>query len=451
MKRFCFFAMLSAIVMFSACSDDEFEPVLTIGLETQILEFPYEGDEQKIALTSNENWSVNDLPDWILIKVKDVPATRSTTYADGSKELTVSVEENPDYTERSTEIVLTSLSAKEIKIKVLQKKRPELTGYWILSEGYANSRNSEIAWYDVSAGELSKKQFQAINGNPLGDTGNDLKIYGSKMYCVVTGPGFGAAATEGTNYIEVIDPFNGKSIKRIPFTDAKGAPAKPREIVFENGKGYVSSYSNEVVRIDTATLALDGHAALSGTLPEGLCYHNDNIYVCNSGQGSDNKISVVDPEKMTETKVITTANNPTGIVSVSNDAIYFSTNYPEYKLYKMTTNDEKITEINGLSVGDMTYIADRIYTCSFDWDTYEGSANRFDPSTGKITKLNIDLESYGISMLMEYHIGSINGSEDIYLTGMGQDVVIVDPLTKDIKYAFETGVANGSAVVAVYK
>jgi len=34
---------------------------------------------------------------------------------------------------------------------------------------------------------------------------------------------------------------------------------------------------------------------------------------------------------------------------------------------------------------------------------------------------------------------------------MGQDVIIFDPATLEIKHAFQTGVANGSGVVAVYK
>ena len=70
-------------------------------------------------------------------------------------------------------------------------------GYWILSEGYAGQGNSEMAWFDISTGEIAKKQFKAINGTSLGDTGNAMKVYGSKLYAVVSGPGFGAETPEG--------------------------------------------------------------------------------------------------------------------------------------------------------------------------------------------------------------------------------------------------------------
>lgn len=70
--------------------------------------------------------------------------------------------------------------------------------------------------------------------------------------------------------------------------------------------------------------------------------------------------------------------------------------------------------------------------------------------TGEVSKMLLDMEAYGIRMLMEYKIGRINNSEDIFITGMGQDVLIVNPVTKNIRHAFKTSVANGSGVVAYY-
>lgn len=285
---------------------------------------------------------------------------------------------------------------------------------------------------------------------PLGDTGNDLEIYGSKMYCVITGPGFGATATQGSSYIEVINPATGESIQRIPFTDSEGNPAKPRRIIFEGGKGYVSSYSNEVVRIDTASLTIDAHASLSGTLAEGLTLHEGSIYVCNSGQGADETISVVDIETMKETALLTVETNPTGIVS-TDDKLFYSTNYPAYQLYQLFVPEGTYTAVEDVSASAVAYHNQMIYCCSFDWDTYEGTVNAVDPETGNVSRILLDMEKYGIGMLMEYKIGGINGSENIFLTGMGQDVLIVNPITKTIEHAFQTGVANGSDVVAFYR
>lgn len=451
MKRFKFYAILFALVTFVACSDD-FVPVLTTDLSTDTFEFTNGGGEQSFLLETNEQWSVGEVPEWITVEVTDAPATRAdgALYESGKKKITIITQENNEHVSRSAQLVLTSLKGITVKLQIVQAKKPKLMGYWILSEGYAGQGNSEMAWFDISTGEIAKKQFKAINGTSLGDTGNAMKVYGSKLYAVVSGPGFGAETPEGASYIEVIDPTSGESIKRVQFTTAGGVAAKPRNIIFEGGKAYISSYSNEVVRLDTATLQLDAFATLSGTLAEGLAYNDGKIYVCNSGQGEDNKISVVDAESMTETKVITTAMNPTGIVSVSSGVLYFNTNYPEYNLYKLTTADEKITDILGFSVADMTNANNKIYTCSFDWDTYMGEVYQFNTTTETSTPIKLDLASVGIRMLMEYHIGTINGSDYLYLTGMGEDVVIFDPNTNQIKHALKTGVPNASGVVAVY-
>lgn len=425
---------------------------LITDLASDELTFSSEGGEQSFILESNEDWAISELPDWLTVRVTEAPESRAqdNSYESGRKEITFTAEENVSYTMRSTDVVLTSAKGVTIELQVVQDKKPELVGYWILSEGYAGSNNAELAWFDVTTNVLEKKQFIVRNGKELGDTGNDLQMYGSKMYAIISGPGFGMDTPEGTSYIEVIDPKDGKSIKRIQFTTSTGTASKPRAIVFEGGKGYITSYSNELMRLDTLTLELDAHAALSGTLAEGLTYNDGNIYVCNSGQGEDNKISVVNAETMKETKVITSPMNPTGIVSTSSGAIYFNTNYPEYKLYKLTEND-KFVEVPGLSVADMTYTNGNIYTSSFDWGTYMGEVNQFNTTTETATQLNLDLAGVGIPMLMEYKIGNINGSEDFYLSGMGQDVVIFNPSTQEIKQAFKTSVANGSGVVAVYK
>ncbi len=446
MKRFKFYAIFIAMVTLVACSDD-FVPELTTNLETNSYKFTSEGGEQTFLLESNEQWSVGEVPDWIKVVVEDAPDTRATSasYESGKKAVTIAVEANPDYEERTAELKIMSVSGKMVQLTIVQAKKPELVGYWILSEGFSGQGNAELAWYDIAEDKVSEKQYAARNnGSPLGDTGNALEIYGSKMYVVVTGAGFTTETTEENSYIEVINPIDGKSIKRIPFKDAQGIPAKPRSIIFEGGYGYVSSYSNEVVRLDTATLTLDKHATLSGIMAEGLTFNNGNIYVCNGGQGNDSTISVVDIKEMKETKAIKTVKNPSHIVAASNGDIYFNTDWPEYKLYKLTIADEKTIEMTGLSVADMTYSSNNIYTLYSEWGNPNGEINEFDIETSTATKLDLDLEG------SEYHIGTINGSNNIFITGAEDEVVIFNPTTKEIKHTFKTGTPGGSGVVAVY-
>lgn len=454
MKRFRFYAMLLALVTLVACSDD-FVPILVTDLETNTFNFTFEGGEKDFILETNEQWSMGDVPEWITVNVIDAPITTRTEgvlYEKGKKSVAIVVEENLEFDNRSAELTMISESGNMVKLTVTQEKRSGLAGYWILSEGAEGRGDSELAWFNSVKGGVATKQFKAINGIALGDTGNELQLYGSKMYVVVTGSGFTAETTTENSYIEVINPVDGKSMKRIPFTNSKGMPAKPRNIIFEGGKGYISSYSNEVVRLDTATLALDAHAALGETFAEGLTYYNGNIYVCNGGQGQGNKLSVVNAKSMKETKVITTASNPSKIVTADNGDVYFTTDYPSYKLYKLKTADETITEIEGMAVADITHINNQIYSSFHDWETSIGEIYQFNTQTNSKSKITLDLASQDAASIVKYHIGTVNGSDLLYISGMySDDVLIFDPATQEIEHAFKTGVNGGSGVVAVYR
>lgn len=446
--RFLFTFLVCATMI--ACSNDDFESLLSTDLTSKEFSISFKKDTISFNITTNDKWSITELPDWITFSINGEKGKTATIYDAGNKKIMLLISENINYERRKGDVPITTVNNVLANIHIEQAKQPKLIGYWILSEGYLGKNNSELAWYDIKEEKLLKKRFKEINGKELGDTGNDLKIYGKKMYCVVSGPGFGAASTQGTNYIEVINPQDGKSIKRIAFTNAEGKPAKPREIIFEGGYGYISSYSNEVVRLDTVSLSIDAHAALSGTLAEGLCYEDGNIYVCNSGQGKDNKISVVNANSMKETEVISTVKNPTNIINTGNGVVYFCTGYADYKLYEITTSNQKITEVEGFYASDFTYFKNDIYGCSFDWNTYKGNTYRYSTIDKTTSTMNINLVGAGIPMLMEYHIGIINGTKDLYLTGMGQDIVIFEAKTGKINYVLKTGTANGSSVVAVF-
>ena len=117
----------------------------------------------------------------------------------------------------------------------------------------------------------------------------------------------------------------------------------------------------------------------------------------------------------------------------------------------MKTSDNTITELPGLSVADIAYYNNSIFTSFYDWGTYSGEVKQLNLETQNSTKVNFNFESVGFSSFSEYHIGAINGSDYLYLTGMGDDVVIFDPSTQEIKHAFKTGTDYVNSVVAVYK
>ena len=59
------------------------------------------------------------------------------------------------------------------------------SGIYVLCEGLMDMNNTTLTFYNFITNDIDNNYFLTQNGRGLGDTGNDLKAYGSKMYCVV--------------------------------------------------------------------------------------------------------------------------------------------------------------------------------------------------------------------------------------------------------------------------
>lgn len=175
------------------------------------------------------------------------------------------------------------------------------TGVYFLNAGNWKSNNATLDYYNPETGVLSPKVFVSLNGRGLGDTANDMVIYGSKMYIVVN--------MSGT--IEVTDLF-GKSIKTISPKDEAGEPQLPRMATAAQGKVFVSLYDGHVACIDTTSLDIVKKVKV-GANPEGLCELNGKLYVANSGGYNpipDSTLSVVDLNTLTVERELLVTCNP---------------------------------------------------------------------------------------------------------------------------------------------
>mgnify|MGYP002623643522 CR=1 FL=1 len=194
---------------------------------------------------------------------------------------------------------------------------------YVLSEGQWGMNNAEITLIDLATGKVLT-DFTEANRRGLGDIAQDLQHYGGKLYCTVW----------NSNTLEVIDPSDGKSIRQIDF-GSRG----PRFMACHDGKVYVSCYDKSVVRIDTATLAIDATCPLGGMLPEQLAFVGDRLVVCNSWQYAadgatmlyDSTLSVVDCTEghFAEVQRIAVGVNPTRICAVDGHrcVVYCNGNY----------------------------------------------------------------------------------------------------------------------------
>ncbi len=239
-------------------------------------------------------------------------------------------------------------------------------GVYVLCEGNYGRANSTITYYNTATGAVDNNYYKTVNGANLGETANDLKRYGSKLYCVVSG-------LQGTaqSFVDVMDVKTGKTIKRISFNTANDG-YMPRKIAFYRNKAYVSRYDGKVSRIDTASLNVDGEVMLSEAL-EGLAVANGKLYVANSDfsylypNGKNTVVSVVDLASFTKIKDITVNWNPTKVAAAPNGDIYVTCdgNYGNLKpsLDRInTTTDTKVgsnadyASYGALAIGNNTAV-----------------------------------------------------------------------------------------------
>jgi YVTN family beta-propeller protein len=179
----------------------------------------------------------------------------------------------------------------------------ERAGLYVLDQGNLSTANSALTYYDYTSKNLVPDVFLSANSKGLGNTANDLKIYGSKMYIVVD--------VSGT--VEVVNPKTAKSIKQVLFQNADKKSREPRSIAFYKGNAYISLYDNFVAVMDTATFTVSKYIPV-GQNPEQLAVSNGKLYVANSGGLSypdvDKTVSVIDLTTETVTKTLTVGLNP---------------------------------------------------------------------------------------------------------------------------------------------
>ena len=186
----------------------------------------------------------------------------------------------------------------------------EPIGMYLLNEGNMGSNKATIDYLDFSKGTYIRNIYGERNPNvikELGDVGNDIQVYGNRLYAVIN----------CSHKVEVMDAHTCRRIGQVDIPNC-------RYINFHNGKAYVSSYVGPVgidpnaqlgavFEIDTATLQITRKVTV-GYQPEELIIHNEHIYVVNSGgyraPDYDSTMSVISLKDFRQVQKIPVCINP---------------------------------------------------------------------------------------------------------------------------------------------
>ncbi|MDP4268805.1 MAG: hypothetical protein Q8909_01630 [Bacteroidota bacterium] len=279
-------------------------------------------------------------------------------------------------------------------------------GIIVLNSGKMNGNNTSLTFCDLTTKNSYNDFFSGINNRGLGDTGQDIIQYGSKIYVGIS----------TSSLVEVLNAKTGKSIKSISFVNDANAPRKVRSLAAYNGKIYLSLYDGHVARIDTTSLSVEKMIEV-GSSPEQIIAANNKLYVVNSMP--DSTISVIDPVTFTETKKITVAYNPTMIQADSYGDLYVVSmgNYYDVPitLQRVATTTDKVTTISGVTPFNIKLEGDNLYMYSYEYGSDWSIINK------KYMIYNVKSESFSNSSF-------INTAD---ITGVPYSLDI-NPTTKEI-------------------
>ena len=195
--------------------------------------------------------------------------------------------------------------------------KSEIVGMYLLNEGNMGSNKSTLDYLDLSGNDSTVHYLLNIYSerNPttvlsLGDVGNEIQIYGSRLWLVIN----------CSNKVEVARADDAVRIGKVNIPNC-------RYVTFKDQYAYVSSYVGSVYadsdsplgtvyQVDTLTLGKTDSVSV-GYQPEEMAIIGDRLYVANSGgyqgmtgHGYESTVSVVNLQTMKEERTIEVAMNP---------------------------------------------------------------------------------------------------------------------------------------------
>jgi hypothetical protein len=291
---------------------------------------------------------------------------------------------------------------------------PARHGAYVLSSRYYGENNASIEFIDFTTGTVETDLYTRANGERLGDSGQDLLIYGSKIYCTVS-----------TSSKMVIMDKNCKVIKPFAVLDNTGNPATPRYMTAHGGKVYFTAYDGTVSRLDTATMKVDAKVSLGVSL-EGITNANGKLYVNQCDYGNGMKVAVIDIATFTKVKDIYVELNPYSTIFTGNDGMVYLVSNGNY------AGDPSVPEEDWVystlqqidpATDQATSLCPATFAANYQNDICIIYSEYYLPEISKCVKYNIDSQSETSLIPMENF--KIDGN-------LCANSINIDPATGDI-------------------
>ena len=302
-------------------------------------------------------------------------------------------------------------------------------GMYLLNEGNMGSNKATIDFVDFKNAYYVRNMYAERNPTvikELGDVGNDIQIYGNKIYAVIN----------CSHKVEVMDA---QTLVRIGQVDIPNC----RYIKFDKGYAYISAYVGPVAidpdaqlgavyKVDTGTLEIKGKCTV-GYQPDELEILGDYIYVANSGgyrvPKYDYTVSVVEMFGMTQVEKIPVGINlhriradKYGKLWVTSRGNYGSIHSKLYVLEQENRFSRKmvVTDTLDIPCSEMCIQGDSLYFYSVEWNN-QAETNMItygiiDITTKQLISDHFITDGTELDIEIPYGIKINPSNGDIYIT-----------------------------------
>lgn len=305
----------------------------------------------------------------------------------------------------------------------------EPIGMYLLNEGNMGSNKASIDYVDFCNAYYIRSIYTERNPNiikELGDVGNDIQIYGSKLYAVIN----------CSHKVEVMDVRTCKKLAQIDIPNC-------RYIRFSRGKAYVSAYVGPVsidpnaqlgavYEVDTTSLRVTRKVTV-GYQPDELEVMGQYIYVANSGgyrvPDYDYTVSVIEIEGFKQVQKIPVKINlhrlkqdRYGKLWVSSRGDYENTPSCLCVMQRKDafTNEMVVTDTLPVPCSEMTIVGDSMYYYATAWNNQseqnEIQYGIIDVSTKQVVSHGFITDGTESEIKIPYGIAVNPYNGDIYVT-----------------------------------
>ena len=256
--------------------------------------------------------------------------------------------------------------------KLPEQEASNIAGFYLLNEGNMNMNKASLDYYDYQTGLYTRNLYGTANPTStlgLGDVGNDLGLYGSKLYAVIN----------ASNKVEVMDA---ETTERIAVLEVKNC----RYVTFDGGFVYVSAYDGEVslgndkpngfiAIYDSINFDLISKIEV-GRQPEEMAVSNGKLYIANSGGYSppqyESTISVIDLDSYKVIKRIEVGINLHRVKADGKGNIYVSSRGDYYNtpsnLFVIDTQLDQVIDKFDIPCSNLTISGDTAYVIGSAFD-----------------------------------------------------------------------------------